>query len=217
MTNPMKPSIATGMMPPSYGGGVGIAQNRFWKSRPVASGEYGIYPEKGEWDYDFEEEDENDIDDLDIKVSNKAFSSAIQIPNDTKTKPDHKSFGNLGSHNLVSHAEKSGNLLKEYIREALAESSISGRSYIRKSLGDPYKVDKTTVGSGIGRAKVSPKLRSVQIPGVTASGVKAMNQKYSDRSPDFDDSNDDESSLETFFDFDIDEFNLEKHNKRKFC
>ena len=71
MTNPMKPSISIGMMPPSYGGGIGIAQNKFWDERPVASGEYGIYPEKGEWDHELDDDEE--IDDLDQKISTKTF------------------------------------------------------------------------------------------------------------------------------------------------
>ena len=216
MSSHLKPSISIGMMPPSYGGGYGVSQNKFWKPRAVMSGEYGIYPEKGEWDDEIEDNDENEIDDLDIKISNKMFSTSIQIPNDTKTKPDHKSFGNLGGHNLVSHAEKSGDLLREYIREALSESSISARHYIRKSLGDPYYQDGNDIGSGINRAKISPKVRSVQIPSATASGTKHMNQVNTEEN-DFENIEDDLSSFEQWMIYDIDLDNLKNHNKRKFC
>ena len=210
----MKPSINIGMMPPSYGDGYGVAQNKFWKQRPVASGEYGIYPEKGECDHELVDDDE--IDPLDLKISSQIFSTSRQIPNDTKTKPDHKSFGNLGSHNLVSHAQKEGALLKEYIKEALKESSISGRSYVKKSLGDPYYTDSNDIGSGINRAKVLPTIRSIQIPGATASGVEDMNKLDSHENK-FEEFDEDKSSFDLWNYFDIDIENVKKHNKIKNC
>lgn len=213
MTSPMKPSISTGMMPPSYGGGYGISQNKFWKERPVASGKHGIYPGKGKWDYDLED-DEEEIDSLDLKISTKAFSSSTQIPSDTNTKPDHKSFGNIGSHNLVSHAQKNGNILKEYIREILKEASISGSSYVKKTLGNPYYKDNNDIGSGINRSKAIPTVRSIQIPNATASGVKDMNY-LDDNIDNFEDFEDDITSFELWNDFNIDVNNLKKHDKGK--
>lgn len=217
MTNPMKPSISIGMMPPSYGTGVGISQNNFWKERTVASGKHGIYPGKGLWDYDLEEEDEDeDLQSLGDKINMKAYSSTFQIPNDSKPKPDHKSYSNLGSHNLVSHAEKPGFLLKEYIREILKESSISGRSYVKKTLGDPYYQDSNDIGSGINRAKSNPKLRTLQLPNVTSDGIKDMkNLTHEDN--EFDEFDEDKSSFDLWFSFDRDKDNLDKHNKRKNC
>lgn len=213
MTNPMKPSISTGMMAPSYGAGYGVSQNKFWKPRAVMSGEYGIYPAKGEWDDELDDSDE--IDDLDIKVATKAFSSFKQLPNDTKTKPDHKSFGNLSGHNLVSHNEIQGNLLREFIKESLKETSISGRSYVRKSLGDPYYQDSNDIGSGINRAKVFPSVRSVQLPNATASGITDMNC-LNNQENDFEDIDDELSSFDLWMIFDIDKDNLNKHNKRNY-
>ena len=214
----MKPSIATGMRPPSYGSGLGVSQNNFWKERSVASGNYGIYPEKGQWDDELD--DDETIEKLDQKVVSKSPSVFYLLPNDTKAKSgnrkDHKTSGHLGIHNLVSHSKKSGDLLREFIKESLKEASISGRAYVRKSLGDPYKVDKTTVGSGIGRAKVSPKLRSVQIPNTTASGVTDMNYLNTEEE-DFDEFDLDNSSFDLFILFDPDEENLKKHNKANFC
>ena len=212
----MKPSISTGMMPPSYGSGYGISQNNFWDQRPVASGKYGIYPEKGEWDYNLEDsDDEDNIDDLDIKISVKTFSSATQIPNDTKTKPDHKSFGNLGSHNLVSHHDKKGNILKEYIREVLKESGISGRAYVKKTLGDPYYKDNNDIGSGINRTSSMPTVRSVQLPDVTSSGTQQQNKLVS-QEIDFSNFEDEDlSSFDIWMLFDIDKNNLEKHKISK--
>lgn len=217
MTSPMKPSISTGMMAPSYGAGYGVSQNKFWKPRAVMSGEYGIYPAKGEWDNELDDSDE--IDDLDIKIVSKAFSSFKQLPNDTKAssgnRKDHGSYGHLGVHNLVSHNEIQGNLLREFIKESLKESSISGRSYVKKSLGDPYYQDGNDIGSGINRAKVSPNVRSVQLPGTTASGTKYMNQVNTEEN-DFEDIDDELSSFDLWMIFDIDKDNLNKHSKRKY-
>lgn len=120
--------------------------NKYHKSRPVKSGNYGIYPEKGQWDNELELEklevfcdcneddcdicNEDDYDPIDSKWNNKIGITGFRDASDSLAKKGTNPFSYVDASTRLdlSHDIKDNNLLEEFIKE-----SISATYWIRRS------------------------------------------------------------------------------------